>query len=161
MQVLSKLRLPAIPTAPVDVARLADLTTGAGINYSTVARNTGLRWIEWSPVWRIVYLADTGASTGTANTIGQIANFVGLVSVSGYCVAGDGWRYPVGYTAGANYLSVRVHVDGTVAELHNPAFLSDLRLILIVDFIASTADITTWDAGLTTWDSGLTTWDVI
>jgi len=161
MDVRGKLRLFTAPVSPLDVVRKMDLVTGGGINYSTIARDTGLKWVDQSPVYQVVFMGYTGTGLGSNNAVGQLANFIGLVSVTGYVIGSDGWRYPLGYSAGTHYVSARIDEDGHVIETHNPDFLSNARLIMIVQYITITDEITVWDAagGGTQWDGGATVWD--
>lgn len=162
MDVLGKLRLPVPPLLPADVVRLNDLLTGGEVNYSLSPVNTLVRWADQSPVYRIVYITRCGPNPGVNNEVGEAQAFVGLVRVQAFAIGPDQWYYPAGYYAGTTtYFSVMVHQSGKLAEQHGHASLNNARLIVILDYIPSTTDLSIWDFGTSSWDGGNSVWDKI
>lgn len=160
LEVLTRLRLPIAPVAPTDVARKMDIIAGSEVDYAVTPIDTGTKWVEGSPVWRVVFVSQNGPTINTNNSVGHTAEFVALVRLTGYCIAPDGNRYPVGYSDGSTfYYSVRIHENGYIEERHGHASLNGVRMFLILDYVPEAPHLTIWDAGTTVWDAGATLWD--
>lgn len=161
IEVWTRLRVKCPPVAPEDVARKADLISGEGVNYSMVGIDTHIKWVEGSPVWRKVIIATTGSAIGIVNQIGHVPDFITLIRLEGYCIAGDGYRIPLGfYAGGSSWFSLMVHEDGRIAEIHGQPAYSNCRVVVIVDYVPVSAEVTAWDRGTTVWDNGSTHWDI-
>src|SRR5262245_16095848 len=98
IEVLSRMRLPIAPLLPDEVARLSDIITGDSVNYTLEPKNTGTLWIDGQPVWRRVFIAVSGGTINTDNTIINIPagwGFHGLVRLDGYLTDTADVRYPL------------------------------------------------------------------
>ncbi|PWT79179.1 MAG: hypothetical protein C5B60_00070 [Chloroflexi bacterium] len=162
IEVLARMRVPIVPTLPDEVARKADIVTGATPDYSLSSIDTAVKWVDGSPVLRRVLITLTGTALSTPNEVGHILDFDGLVRLEGYAIAADGFRYPIGYMGGTMmWFSAMIHENGTIIEMHANAALSGCRMIIIIDYLGEPTTVSSWDAGTASWDNGGTIWDSI
>jgi hypothetical protein len=161
--ILTRVTAAFSPASPHELVRLDDLASLTGEpNYSLTPVNTFRRWVDGSQVFRRAWIGQTGTPVGTLNQVGEIADFAGLVRLDGYLVGGDGYRVPINHNrGGTNYFAAMIHEEGTLWEQHGVAAYSDRRMIIVLDYIPTPADLTVWDSGTTSWDDGATVWDQI
>lgn len=176
MDVRGRLRLFRTPTDQFDVVRKKDLITGESVNYSLEPIDTGVRWVDGSPIWRRVFITTTTPWAGGEfpDTVVNIPNgygFRGLIKLDGYAIVEHeeygSFRLPINYwdrgspweTFGAFH--VFIDDEGRIYEGHSHEIMHERPLILIVDYLTSALGLSSWDNGATVWDGGTTSWDSV
>lgn len=176
MDVRGRLRLFRAPTGDFDVVRKKDLISGEGVNYSLEPLDTGVKWVDGSPIWRRVFITTTTPWAGGEfpDSVVDIPGgwgFRGLVKLDGYAIVEHeeygSFRIPINYndnnTSWDNFGPLLVFIDdeGRIYEGHMREILHERPLILIVDYTTAPLGLSSWDNGATVWDGGLTAWDSI
>lgn len=163
IEVLSRMRLPITPVLPDEVARLGDIITGEGVNYSLEPKNTGVLWVDGQPVFRRVFIAVSGAAVNANTTVIHVPGgwgFNGLIRLDGYISTSTEDRVPLSFYGGAaDYIGVKISQAGDIIERHGGASMNSRPMILIVDYLSVPTGTSSWDGGITAWDSGTSTWD--
>ena len=129
----------AIPVDEVTSGNMHSVTSNAVANamsYSTSEVNTGKKWIDGKPIYKIAFYSETNWSNNTK--IGELNNVSAIISISDITCDGSGSRYQNYGTDGTNTSYTIVRSNNQVYVNRAGTFINSYPSIVIIEYTKTT-----------------------